>query len=361
MIRMIQFEFHKIFNRIIVYAAIAFIVVMGVAMCTGRGAGSQVVLKEDGSYLEGREAVEYDREIAAKYEGVLTEEKAEEILKAYAPEAEDGGWWVVNNIYNTVSDRWGEADGTYNGMEIRAAFPEYRDDRPLVLGYNEGWMSFLETGQYMMIFIGILLVIALSPVFSEEYTRGTDALILTSRHGKRRCAWAKIIASYLLTLLTAGGWLLFQSFVYWRDYGLTGGGASVQLNDHWIFTDVPYFLTNMGAAVYCLVLWIGGALILTAFVLLLSAFCRSSFVTVIAALAVYGIPSILGQMGIPRWILSLNPIWDFLAEIPLTIPKLSLMGGAQTSYVWVVAVFALVMTAVSFLFGRRIFAGHQVM
>ena len=36
---------------------------------------------EGGGYLEGREAVAYDKEIAARYEGVLTEEKVEEIRR----------------------------------------------------------------------------------------------------------------------------------------------------------------------------------------------------------------------------------------------------------------------------------------
>ncbi len=361
MIRLIRFEFEKIFNRKTVYAAIAFIAIMGGAICTGRGARGQIVLNSDGSYLEGREAIERDKEIAAEYEGILTEEKVEEILETYRPDTEDGGFWLVNNIYNTLSSHWGEADGSYDGRDILSAFPDYRDDRPMVLGYNEGWLGFLETGMYMMVFIGALLVIGLSPVFSEEYTRGTDALILTSRHGKRKCAWAKIIASYLFTLLTVGSCLLFQSFVYWQSFGFDGGGASVQLNNHFTLTGVPYFLTNMGAAGYGLVLWAGGSLILTAFVLLLSAICRSAFVTVIAALACYIIPSMFGQLGIPPQLLSLNPIWDFLIETPMMIPKLSLAGGAQLSYVWVVAVFALVMTLVSFIFSRRIFAKHQVM
>ena len=360
MIQMIRFEFGKILNRKIVYAAIVFVLFMGCTMCIGRGAGAQVVLSE-GSYLEGREAVKRDKEIASGYEGVLTEEKVEEILDTYRPRREDGSFWVVNNIYNTLSGLWGEMDGSYDGTKILSAFPDYRDDRPLVLGYNEGWMSFLETGMYLMIGIGCLLVIALSPVFSEEYARGTDALILTSRHGKGRCAWAKIIASYLFTLLIVVGWLLFQSFVYWQDFGLDGSGASVQLNNHFMFFGVPYFLTNAGAAGYCLVLWVGGSLILTALVLLLSAVCRSSFVTVIVALACYVIPSTFGQLGVPPKLLSLHPIWDFLAEEPLKIPRLSLPGGAQVSYVWVVAAFGLGMVVVSFVYGRKIFARHQVM
>ena len=66
MIRLIRFEFEKIFNRKTVYAAIAFIAIMGGAICTGRGAGGQIVLNSDGSYLEGREAIERDKELAAE-------------------------------------------------------------------------------------------------------------------------------------------------------------------------------------------------------------------------------------------------------------------------------------------------------
>ena len=156
-----------------------------------------------------------------------------------------------------------------------------------------------------------------------------------------------------------GHFLLFIVLCYLQGFGLDGIDASVQLNTHFVFCGVPYFLTNGGTALYCLILWFGGSLTLTALVLLLSALCRSSFITLIAALACYGIPSMLGQLGVPRELLSLNPIWDFLAEQPVMIPKLSL-GGIEVSYVWVVAVFAFVMTAVAFVFGKKIFARHQV-
>ena len=104
---------------------------------------------------------------------------------------------------------------------------------------------------------------------------------------------------------------------------------------------------------------IDAAMIATRVQRLRMALCRSSFITLIAALACYGIPSMFGQLGVPRELLSLNPIWDFLAEQPVMIPKLSL-GGIEVSYVWVVVVFALVMTVAAFVFGKKIFARHQV-
>ena len=42
------------------------------------------------------------------------------------------------------------------------------------------------------------------------------------------------------------------------------------------------------------------------------------------------------------------------------IPKIWTESGAGLSYVWVIVVFALLMTGLSFRLGRRIFAGHQV-
>jgi len=40
--------------------------------------------------------------------------------------------------------------------------------------------------------IGVMILIALAPVFSSEYARKTDALLLSSRDGKKRLAHAKL-------------------------------------------------------------------------------------------------------------------------------------------------------------------------
>ena len=116
---MIRFEFGKILNRKIVYASIAFILITGIAMYIGRGTGAQVVLESEGNYLEGRAAVRLDKEIAARHGGPLTEERVEEILEAYRPDREDGGLWMVNNIYNTLSSLWGQTPGI--GIQRRLA------------------------------------------------------------------------------------------------------------------------------------------------------------------------------------------------------------------------------------------------
>lgn len=360
MTQMIGFEFGKIFHKKIVYAAMLFVAAMAIAMYTGRGVGAEIVLGPDGAYLEGKEALAYDKEIAARYAGPVTEEKVQEILNAFAPQAPDAAFWIVNNTYNTFSTHWAEMDGSWNGMTVREAFPAYQGEEDLVWDYNRGWINFLEMGMYTMLFLGFLLVIALSPVFSEEYSKGTDALLLTSRHGKCKCAWAKIIASYLFTLICVGVFLLFFFAAMLLDYGLEGGGCSVQLNNHYILTGTPYFLTCAQAAGYSVLLWVGGALILTALTLLISAVCKSSFLTLVAALSVYLIPLLFAQIGMSPKLFCLNPIWCFLMEAPIMIPKIGGGQGGGVSYVWVIAAAALILTGASFVLARRFFARHQV-
>ena len=76
------------------YAAIACILIMGTTMYVGRGAGAQIVMESEGNYLEGREAVRLDKEIAARHEGPLTEERWRRFWRPTAQEEMTGasGW-----------------------------------------------------------------------------------------------------------------------------------------------------------------------------------------------------------------------------------------------------------------------------
>jgi len=206
-----------------------------------------------------------------------------------------------------------------------------------------------------MIGIGFLLIAALSPVFSEEYDRKMDALILTSRHGKRRCVIAKVTASYLFALLVTGATLLFLTLAFLKSYGLSGGEASIQLSGRYYMREVPYFLTSLGAAGLSLVLWIAGTLILTGVILILSSLCRTAFFTLIASLAFYMVPMLLNGL-VPKELLSLTPFWTFMLEKPLEIPK-TLPGFL--SYVWIIAAFSLLTTALSLHCTRKFFSTHQ--
>ena len=356
MLRLTGYELGKILKRKIVFAAFALLAVLGGMLYLGDGPQSVISRLPDGTYIGGAEAIAYDKGIAEKYEGVLTEEKVQDILKTYAPGAPDGGFWTINSIYNAIQDSFGNIDGSYNGLTVEEAFPDYRGEEPLWLGYTDGYAGFIMMGCYMMMTLGFVLIIALSPVFSDEYAKRTDALILTARYGKNRCGWAKILAAFLFALLAAAACVLVMLLLFLEGFGFTGGESSIQIN-HWdLLKGVPYFMSCLEAAGSCILLWLAGTLLLTAGTLILSALLRTPFLTLTAALVLYVLPALGSLVHIPREVLALTPFWCFLSEWTLTFPKL--LDG-KLSYIWLPALLAAVLIPFVFWAGQRIFARHQ--
>jgi len=57
--------------------------------------------------------------------------------------------------------------------------------------------------------IGLLMLLALPAVFTQEYQLQTDALILSSKYGKDKLIQSKIIAALLfVTIAVTGGWII---------------------------------------------------------------------------------------------------------------------------------------------------------
>ena len=356
MSRLIGFEFGKILKRKIVLAAFIMLAVFGIMLYMGDGPQGVISRLPDGTYIGGKEAIAYDKQVAAEYEGILTVEKARSILERFAPGTPDGGLWTINSIYRAVQNFFGNLDGSWNGLTVEEAFPDYQGEKPLILGYTDGYTGFIMMGMYLMVTLGFVLITALSPVFSEEYSRRTDALILTARYGKSRCSRAKVLAAFLFTLLTVGVCLLVMSVLFLAGFGLTGGDSSIQLNSRDLLYALPYFMTCLEAAGSCLVLWLAGALILTALTLMLSALCRTPFLTLVTALTLYLLPMLGPSLHIPRGLLSLTPFWCFLSEWTLTFPKLF---GGEFSWIWIPALLAAVLIPLVLYLGRRVFARHQ--
>ena len=48
-------------------------------------------------------------------------------------------------------------------------------------------------------YLWFVIVICVSPVFSSEYESGAAALLLTTKHGKGRLVWSKLVAALLFT------------------------------------------------------------------------------------------------------------------------------------------------------------------
>lgn len=352
---LIGFELCKLLKKKIVYAGLTLFAVFGVMMYNGWGPSTVMVRLPEGRYIQGREAIQYNQELMKQYEGELTDEKVQEILNTYAPGRWDGSFWTINFAFDSVKAA-AATDGTWDGTRVQSFLPAYQDEKPLQFAYSEGYINFLFMGSNLMVVLALLLIVVLSPLFSEEYMRGTDALILTARYGKNRCIRAKIQAAFLFTFLLTAATLLSELLGFYLAFGLEGGGGSIQVNNAEFLNKVPYFLTCLDAMGYSLLLWVAGSLFLTAIVLLFSALFKTSFVTLIAALAAYALPMTLSGFGLPDELMALTPMGVFLLAPVLEIPKL---GGA-VSYVWVSVGFAMLLTLLLVPLSKRLFARHQV-
>ena len=210
---LIGFEIKKLLNKMLIWACFAGLGLMTVTMTANWLAPPAFSVQEDRNgqkvILEGHDAILRNQEIAAQYEGLLTTDKVKQILDtfSFSPammeaqhiEPERQRHYVHNLLFDTLArNGFANLDGSYNGTEIDDVFGPIASD--LVMGYSSGWEGLSYTLIYDFLVWGCVLVILLSPVFSDEYTRGTDALILTGIQGRKKCPAAKIIASYLVSL-----------------------------------------------------------------------------------------------------------------------------------------------------------------
>jgi ABC-type transport system involved in multi-copper enzyme maturation permease subunit len=194
-------------------------------------------------------------------------------------------------------------------MTIKEVFPSVT--KPLTFGYSDGWAVLIQQFSNIIIFLSVLVIIAITPVFSEEYSSQTAAVILTTKHGKHSCILAKIIAAFLFGFLIYASFSLFNLLLHGAYYGFSGFEVSIQCSYLGMFVaypaDMTYgFLLTLMFSYFLLALFL-----LTAFTLIFSAVCRTSFIAVIISIITYILPNVIAMVTdrpVIRRITSLFPI-----------------------------------------------------
>lgn len=90
--------------------------------------------------------------------------------------------------------------------------------KPFVYEYVDGWSNLWENAYTINYLVFLVLAICLSNVFSVEYSRKTDSIIMCSKYGKKQVYFAKILAgttfSTISAILIFGVTLLSSVLVY---------------------------------------------------------------------------------------------------------------------------------------------------
>lgn len=358
--KLIQFELMKIIRRrLTLFGAI---VVLALSVLYSYSTYHNMYAF-DGADREGtgRIAVEIDKDIAAKYAGILTDEKVLQMLHDFAPKSIEN-MFGMNAIYlyrnamqSAVYARFSDQDGNWNGLRVSDVFGE----EEIKIGYINGWLQTSQNMIRIFLVMAFVIIIMNAPIYASEYD-GVDNIIFTSRYGKTKCATAKaaagILSALFITFIVSFINVLFALVLYGAE-GLDCSILFAQLT--MVERHIPYNITCGTLLIYQILLAFTGAVSVAGITLLLSALCRNQIVALVSSAAVYILPIMLPiseNSSLFKWIVLL-PLYH--AQF-ISLMSVRQMENGLLYAIWAV-VAAVIIVVTGFILSRRIFARHEVL
>lgn len=409
MIQIIKFECKKMFRskiNLIAMASGLFLLVFCVSVWVSQ---SFYFDGETGEVVYGVDTIKINQQKNKELADVLTEEfltkEVEEIQRraeATGAESSEDYWKLIGerrNLASLIASNYGDVQSGWadKGWKILGEIPteggihfyEQRLNKIkecLDMNYSYGdytseekefWMSkakkvttpFLWEDRFAMdnileligtgLYLIIVIVICIAPVFSSEYETKADSLLLTTKYGKTKLIWAKIVTSVAFALLyfclcIGAGTAIIIIFC-----GLLGWNLPIQLWN----TMIPYNLTVGETAVLSLAVMLFGTAAITLFTLLMSARVKSSFIVLIVDFLLLLGPAFLTfsrTSALWNHILYLFPSYALYVREILGIYNSIQIGNTVISYLGMVVIVYGTVGVISLLGIKKGFAGHQV-
>lgn len=354
---LIKFELRKIVTNRLTLIAVAAVLLLSVILSVST---LQNMYAFDGVSNEGNgtTAVEIDKSLAAKYEGVLTDEKVQQIMADFKLTHDLHGmnaqYLYQNATQSAAFARFSDMNGNWNGAGVSDVF----GDDEIQVGYVNGWLNTSQNMAKIFISLSLIIILMIAPVFSGEYG-GVDNIILTSRYGKTKCATAKVIASLLSALLVTLLIVAFNLLFALMIYGTEGLNCSILFApQEFVEGYIPFNITCGTVLKYQLLLAFTSAVSVTGITLILSAVCKSQLIAFAVSAAIHIMPIMLP-------ISETSSLYRLIVLMPLyhsqyiSILSVEQMKSGMLYAMWAVPV-AVVLMVICTVVSRRIFAKHQV-
>lgn len=184
---------------------------------------------------------------------------------------------------------------------------ETQINKPITYFYHEGYIMIMNAFSTVGVLMLLFVAISLSSVFTEEHTRRTDQLMLSSAKGKSIVYWAKIFAGISVATISSIWMAVFTVVLALGVYGAEGFQTALQI----FFSSYLYsYPLTIGQA--CFISY--GILIITSmlvsvFVMVLSEVLHNN----IATLAISTGFIIAGMiLNIPEQYRVLAQLWNYL-------------------------------------------------
>lgn len=234
-------------------------------------------------------------------------------------------------------------------------------DKPYYYDYYNGWLEFCTNfSKFTAVILGAVIIILLSPVFSQEYGNHTDSLVLSAKYGKSKLITAKILSAFVFTTVLYLSFAIFNSALYAAVYGLRGYNCNIQIDG--LYYESPYALNFLQFYMVILCLGLIGSLLLTAITLFVSTKGKTPFACVIVSAVILYIPAIdLSEISlITDKMLKLFPFNVINTSGSFEIGTLYNIFGKMLVQPVMMVIVAILVSALLVPFTVRIFKNHQV-
>jgi ABC-type transport system involved in multi-copper enzyme maturation permease subunit len=319
--RLVVFELRKIMVRrvwISIAACLAITIFFFVDTAPAPGMNSILAVNKERPELIAAHEGPIQVALAKKYEPSLKMERAEDsvgskeqkieriLQQNYAVAAYQAD--LFKNRLNDLSaqkaqlESQGEKESyTYKNINKKLTMMERID--PPGFYVTEDWkklfgfIAVLSSPSIM--FIGLVIVLALAPLYSGEAGYRMDSLILSSKYGRRSIVTAKLIAGLIFTVGWVTAFYGVCVIVSCLPYGFVGWDAP--LNSSYLFGESPYAMTQLQGLFLQYAIAIMGACGLLLWTALISAAFRSSLSSfglamTLVILPFISLPGIIGEI-----------------------------------------------------------------
>lgn len=290
-----------------------------------------------GNNFDGYTNIREKQEYAKQWEGALTEETLQAMVKEYQERVQTGNvsdyemtdWVSLNSMIQTLWPELEETDNPYimlnyvdpseltdfevrrenavkSFLELNGQTGSEREyflnmdaniDMPLQYRWTEGW-SFV-TADYISgcgVVFAIFTAIAIAPVFCGEWHNNTRSLITTTKYGWNKIAVTKVLVSFLFTLELYT--IIIFSSILLQIIFLGTEGADMPIQCIKILAVAPW--TVLQAEIYEYGYLLLASFGYTGIVLLCSALAKTNYVSIIISLAIVFVPMAILQF-FPLW------------------------------------------------------------
>lgn len=223
---------------------------------------------------------------------------------------------------------------------------------------TDGWSNVWEYAYTINYMLLLLLAISLSNVFSIEYYRKTDAIILCSQYGKKQLFISKILAG--MTFSIASAIILFAATLFSSllVYGTDGFHAALQL----AFPLSSLNISVGGSVLVLLVNLIVISMVYGSLIMLLSAILKSN----VAVMAIpVGIMILTMMVDIPYQFRLASQVYDLLPtnilnKTELWDDRLICIWGKYFTTFQIAPFLYVVFAVLLVIIGMVIYQRHQV-